>query len=185
MPENPRVMLALAALAGLLTAILVAAVRVAYLAIPSGRLCPECGGGTSAVEMTAVGRLVAAWLQRRWCSRCGWEGLGRRGPDVAAHEAPVDHDSGFRWQRPDGHSVPIFWWASGEETFGPPDHPLRRPADDLPPSEIDAPDHPSGFRFADEEDARGPVFEWNDDGGRTEEQPRPPRRTFHWKPPER
>jgi len=141
-------MLALIALVGLLSSLLVVTIGVAYLAIPSGRMCPRCGGPTDPVTLRAIQTLVRKWLQWRWCSRCGWEGAGRKGPDVAPFEPPVDHDSGFRWSKPDGGDVPVFWWGTGEA-------PPRRPGLGHPsgfrwkaqPPEKHQPSHPSGFQF--------------------------------------
>jgi rubredoxin len=141
-------MLALIILVGLLSAMLVVTIGVAYLALPSGRMCPRCGGPTVPVTLRVIQRIVKKWLQWRWCSRCGWEGAGRNGPDVAPFDPPVDHDSGFRWSRPDGREVPIFWWGSDRETPQPPvvghpsgfrwKHPTPKPHQ---------PAHPSGFEF--------------------------------------
>jgi hypothetical protein len=141
-------MLALTFLVGLLSVMLVATIGVAYLAIPSGRMCPRCGGPTDPVTLRAIQRFLAKWLQWRWCSRCGWEGAGRNGPDVAPFEPPVDHDSGFRWCKPDGRDVPVFWWGTGE---APPRRPgIGHPAGfrwKTPPAPQRLPDHPSGFQF--------------------------------------
>jgi hypothetical protein len=46
-------------------------------------VCSECDGETLPIRMGALGRLLS-WLtrgavQRRWCPRCGWEGLTRSG----------------------------------------------------------------------------------------------------------
>jgi hypothetical protein len=103
-------MLLLTALAGFLTASLIATVAMAYRLLPSGRMCTCCGGPTDPVETRFPLRLGKRWVHWRWCSRCGWEGVGRNGPDVGWFDLPVDHDSGFRWRRPDGTDVPIFIW---------------------------------------------------------------------------
>ena len=177
-------MLVLATLVGLLTVLLVAAVRVGYLAIPSGRMCPQCGGGTNSVEVDYLSGLLDPWLHKRWCSRCGWEGIGRNGPDVAPFENPVDHDSGFRWSRRQSRGVPVFWWGDPEssEPTDDPAHPsgFHWGEEEEEPAR---PDHPSGFRFRGKEDAEGPVFEWGDEGspGPMKEPEGP--RGFQWKDP--
>lgn len=109
-------MLALTALVGLLSVLLVATIAVAYVVLPSGRMCTCCGGPTDPIYHGMPLRLVSRWLHWRWCSRCGWQGLGRNGPDVAPFELPVDHDSGFRWRRPDGSEVPVFMWKPEDST---------------------------------------------------------------------
>jgi hypothetical protein len=61
-----------------------------YLIFPSDRVCNVCDGETLPVRMGAPGRLMQTLLlgrvQRRWCPRCGWEGLTRvtRPPAVPA-----------------------------------------------------------------------------------------------------
>lgn len=141
-------MLALIILVGLLSAMLVVTIGVAYRALPSGRMCPRCGGPTDGVTGQRFQRLVAKWLLSRWCSRCGWEGTGRNGPDVAPFEAPVDHDSGFRWSNREGRAVPVFWWAAGETPSPPPEvgHPsgFRWKGKTAPGRTVA---HPSGFEF--------------------------------------
>jgi len=176
-------MLVLVTLVGLLSVLLVAAVRVGYLAIPSGRMCPQCGGGTSSVTFDYLASLLERWLQKRWCSRCGWEGIGRNGPDVAAFENPVDHDSGFRWSRRQSRRVPVFWWGDPTSSEMSQDAVHRSGfhwGDEDEPVE---PDHPSGFTFRDEADCEGPVFEWGDEGAAGPmKKPKGPR-GFQWKDP--
>jgi hypothetical protein len=54
-----------------------------YLIFPNDRVCNECDGETMLVQMGPTGRLLSAFslgrVQRRWCPRCGWEGLTRSG----------------------------------------------------------------------------------------------------------
>jgi len=54
-----------------------------YLIIPSDRVCNECDGETMLMQMGVMGRILSALslgrVQRRWCPRCGWEGLTRSG----------------------------------------------------------------------------------------------------------
>lgn len=54
-----------------------------YLIFPNDRVCNECDGETMLVQMGPTGRLLSALslgrVQRRWCPRCGWEGLTRSG----------------------------------------------------------------------------------------------------------
>lgn len=61
----------------------VLAFAMIYLIFPTDRVCSECDGETLAIRMGVVGRLLS-WMsrgavQRRWCPRCGWEGLTRSG----------------------------------------------------------------------------------------------------------
>ena len=59
------------------------AVVTCYLIFPTERSCDECDGETLPVRMGPVGRaasrLTRGTLQRRWCPRCGWEGITRTG----------------------------------------------------------------------------------------------------------
>ncbi|HEX8693490.1 MAG TPA: hypothetical protein VF746_13795 [Longimicrobium sp.] len=54
-----------------------------YLIFPADRVCNECDGETLPIQMGPVGRFLSALslgrVQRRWCPRCGWEGLTRTG----------------------------------------------------------------------------------------------------------
>lgn len=144
---------------------------VAYLALPSGRMCPRCGVPTAAILLESWWQRPASrWLHWRWCSRCSWEGVGRRGPDVGLRDSPVDHESGFRWRRTTSDQVPIFHWRDNMEN--PPDHPAgfrwsaAEDGDYSPPTDGPAghtqggtPGHPSGFRWgAPGDDA--PLFLW-------------------------
>lgn len=61
----------------------VLAFAMIYLIFPTDRVCSECDGETLPIRMGVVGRLLS-WMsrgavQRRWCPRCGWEGLTRSG----------------------------------------------------------------------------------------------------------
>jgi len=101
---------AVTALAGSLAVVAVLAAALAYRALPTGRMCPQCGGLTATVRPPGRLRWLARWVQWRWCSRCGWEAAGRRGPEWRAGMRPVDHDSGFRWGSPAVGDAPIFYW---------------------------------------------------------------------------
>jgi hypothetical protein len=62
---------------------LVLAVVMIYLLLPADPTCSECDGDTLLLRMGPVGR-ACSWLcfgqlQRRWCPRCGWEGMARPG----------------------------------------------------------------------------------------------------------
>ena len=67
---------------------LLLAAAMCYFIFPSDRTCDECNGDTLPVRMGAVGRalswLMLGRLQRRWCPRCGWEGITRTGLGDAA-----------------------------------------------------------------------------------------------------
>jgi hypothetical protein len=77
---------------------LVLAALTIFLLFPTDRFCMECDGETLLVRMGTFGRGVSrvlrGALQRRWCPRCGWEGITRvpyrRGntPDRSPLSAP-------------------------------------------------------------------------------------------------
>ena len=54
-----------------------------YLIFPADRVCSECDGDTLPIRMGPLGRMLSFFtrgaVQRRWCPRCGWEGLTRSG----------------------------------------------------------------------------------------------------------
>jgi hypothetical protein len=50
---------------------------VVYLLLPRGPVCPHCGLEMAAVRNRFFDGLLPA-LQRRWCLKCGWDGLVRR-----------------------------------------------------------------------------------------------------------
>ncbi|SVA96375.1 uncharacterized protein METZ01_LOCUS149229, partial [marine metagenome] len=89
---------------------LVVTTSVAYLALPKGCRCPWCGTRTSSVRLPRVIRLFSSWVQRRWCSSCGWEGPSRYGPDLRSLDSPVNHDSEFRWDNPRSESIHTSDW---------------------------------------------------------------------------
>ncbi|HEV7591194.1 MAG TPA: hypothetical protein VGO40_23990 [Longimicrobium sp.] len=51
--------------------------------LPSGRDCPRCGCESLPIRVAAL-RPVRRYLNRRWCTSCGWEGVMR-----VTHAAPV------------------------------------------------------------------------------------------------
>ncbi len=59
------------------------AVAMIYLMLDSERDCANCAGETIPLRMGGWGRALTAlslgYVQRRWCPRCGWEGLTRSG----------------------------------------------------------------------------------------------------------
>jgi len=59
------------------------AMAMCYLIFPSERTCDECNAETLPVRMGPGGRLLArvmrGRLQKRWCPRCGWQGITRTG----------------------------------------------------------------------------------------------------------
>lgn len=61
---------------------LVLAGLMIYLLLPEDRRCSHCDGETLLLRPRPVGRLLYRLslrrIQRRWCPRCGWEGLARR-----------------------------------------------------------------------------------------------------------
>lgn len=56
-------------------------VGVSYRTLPEGKTCPLCGGETLRLVSSWLGLtsrvLRATILHRRWCPRCGWEGVTR------------------------------------------------------------------------------------------------------------
>ena len=122
-------MFLLISLVGILSMLLVVTGSVACLALPRERLCPHCGGATNPVVLRRLLRLLSPWLQWRWCSRCSWEGPGRRGPDLGPLDPPADPGSGFRWGARGSDDVPIFDWQSRSQEG------------------TDRPDNPSGFEW--------------------------------------
>ncbi len=171
--------------------LLVVTASVALLALPRGRLCPHCGGATNPVVLRRLLRILSHWVQWRWCSRCGWEGPGRRGADLGPLDPPADHDSGFRWGDPDVEEVPIFYWRPDHPSDGgeaPPHHlpgfkwqVEKEPSE---PSEPTTPEptarEPTGFHFRPSGDLKRPQFKWGPGirrGSRSggDQRPPPPR----------
>ncbi|HEU0013559.1 MAG TPA: hypothetical protein VFQ45_07730 [Longimicrobium sp.] len=70
---------------------------VCYLIFPADRTCDECDGETLPVRMGWMGRtmswLMRGSLQRRWCPRCGWEGMTRTSPVDRTGGAPAEVDA--------------------------------------------------------------------------------------------
>ena len=54
-------------------------VAVVYLMLPRTRACPRCGDELVSIRHPVLHYLVPA-LEHRWCLRCGWTGVVRRGP---------------------------------------------------------------------------------------------------------
>lgn len=73
------------------------AMAMIWFLFPADRVCSECDGETLPVRMGGFGRaasrLMLGRLQRRWCPRCGWEGMTRTGR--APHPA---HTSDAAWE---------------------------------------------------------------------------------------
>jgi hypothetical protein len=59
------------------------AVVMIFLVLDSERDCASCATETLPLQMTGWDRVMAVlsfgYVQRRWCPRCGWEGLTRTG----------------------------------------------------------------------------------------------------------
>lgn len=70
----------------------VLAFAMIYFIFPGDRVCNECDGETLPLQMGPAGRLFSKLMlgavQRRWCPRCGWEGLTRTGHLRRAWMAP-------------------------------------------------------------------------------------------------
>lgn len=156
-------------LASLVLLLLMAALSVAWLALPGGRFCPRCGGPSHPVRLRRWVRPLDRILQWRWCAECGWEGLGR------PPKAPNPGER-FHWRRPDPRRSPVFQWQGDDEPEAPAD-PERKveprgggepPAPTPPPPHEPAP----GFRWRPPRQGGGAAFHW---GGAEEE--RGPSRT--------
>ena len=76
---------------------LVLAAAMCYFIFPAERTCDECNADTLPVRMSAPGRVMSkvmlGRLQKRWCPRCGWQGITRTGrlttQDVVPSGAPA------------------------------------------------------------------------------------------------
>jgi hypothetical protein len=72
---------------GLITIPVIAAGCIFAAALSPGPNCPACGGRTLLIQMLGLRSLTG--LQRRWCTRCGWEGLLRGSKPRPASRAPT------------------------------------------------------------------------------------------------
>ena len=187
-------MLALIAIVGILTMLLVVTTSLAYLVLPGGRMCPRCGGSSSPVVLRKMLRFLSRWVQWRWCARCGWEGPGKKGPELGILDPPVDHESGFRWGHPNLQGVPVFYWRDENETTETADLPSAHPSgfywaaegregtDRRKADQRKEPGakHPSGFYFRSSEDSDPPSFQWG--GGEPSTDNDPPARPASRRP---
>jgi hypothetical protein len=61
---------------------LLLALAMIYMLLPSERSCNSCNEDTLLIRPGRSGkifsRLTFGRVQRRWCPRCGWDGLARR-----------------------------------------------------------------------------------------------------------
>jgi hypothetical protein len=59
------------------------AAAMCYFILPAERTCDTCNGDTLPLRMgwggRMMNRLMLGTLQKRWCPRCGWEGMTRTG----------------------------------------------------------------------------------------------------------
>lgn len=101
-----------ALLIGGVTALLAALAAWAWHRLPTRRRCPRCDGPTARVAAPRVLAVGEGLAGRRWCMRCGWEGLGREGPEWTPGK-PAAHDSGFRWGEERLPRDFGFHWAGG------------------------------------------------------------------------
>jgi hypothetical protein len=64
--------------------------------LPAGRDCPRCGCESLPIRV-AVLRPVRRYLNRRWCTSCGWEGVMRvtRHAPAPVLEAVVEEHTGY------------------------------------------------------------------------------------------
>ena len=80
--------------------------------LPAGRDCPRCGCESLPIRVALL-RPVRRYLNRRWCTSCGWEGVMRvthappapvLEPAVVEHEE-YDDDAVWRGERDSGGGV--------------------------------------------------------------------------------
>lgn len=80
--------------------------------LPTGRDCPRCGCESLPIRVALL-RPVRRWLNRRWCTSCGWEGVmrvTRQAPAPAAEAVAEEHvdfgdDAVWRPERESGGGV--------------------------------------------------------------------------------
>ncbi len=162
-------MLLLMAFVGILILLLIVAVSLAYLALPRGRMCPHCGGATNPVVLRRLLRILSPWVQWRWCSRCNWEGPGRRGPHLGPLDPPPEPEPGFQWRDPNVEDVPIFYWRSDDPDDGgeaPPNHlpGLRWQSSKEPtgPAGPKPPGYSPGYYPPPSEELKPPKYQWRE-----------------------
>lgn len=75
---------------------LLLALVMIYFLLPRERSCTQCDGETLLMGAGRAGRvgtrLFLGRVQWRWCPRCGWEGMARRG--AASELAAASHPHG-------------------------------------------------------------------------------------------
>jgi len=64
---------------GLFVLRVIAATVVFAFLLPQGDKCPICDNATARLVSPLSDRLLP-WFRKRWCLRCGWTGMLRRGP---------------------------------------------------------------------------------------------------------
>ncbi len=84
----------------LIAGVLVALVAVAFVSVvrraPTRVRCPDCGHDTDPVRLPSWMNRALPDMVARWCSVCGWEGIGRDGAELVPGR-PIAHRSGFVW----------------------------------------------------------------------------------------
>lgn len=95
-------------------------VGVSYRTLPEGRTCPLCGGETLRLVSRWLGLassvLRATTLHRRWCPRCGWEGVARvtaEGP--VSYPGPVEANGSAATSDDAVQEAPLFTANDGGE----------------------------------------------------------------------
>lgn len=158
---------------GILTSFVAITVAAGLRRAPVRAQCPRCDGDTQSVQLPPAIRKAVPELRIRWCPACSWEGVGREGPPVIPGR-PASHVSGFRWGR-------VRLAQDFGFRFAPPPVTQAEAAGE-PPA------HPSGFRFAADEDQAPPRrshpsgFRWSESDAPAPDAPPAPL-AFRWAEP--
>jgi len=74
---------------------LLLALAMIYMLLPADRVCNSCDEDTLLIRPDRGGqifsRLTFGRVQRRWCPRCGWDGLARRVQPPRAQQRRAEH----------------------------------------------------------------------------------------------
>jgi len=159
---------------GFTTALLAVLIGWGYRHMSARHRCPECDAATTKVTLPRMGRhTVGAWLQKRWCGHCGWEGLSRLGPEFDPQRGPASHESGFHWNRDDTQGPGFIWGSTADDPGRRSDRPsgFEWASKEVGAEEDSNAAHPSGFAWNDPKASPYPTdrvgFEWGSKGTST------------------